>query len=70
LHGDVEIEIAVVVVVDEGCAHAAFFATNAGFFGDVFEFSVAIVVKEADTVGEADGEIGVAVIVEIPRGAA
>ena len=58
------------VVVDEGDADAAFFAANADFFGDVVEFSVAVVVKEMDAIGEADGEIGVAVVVEIAGGAA
>ena len=58
------------VVVDEGDAHAAFFAANADFFGDVVKFSSAIVVKEMDAIGEADGQIGVAVVVEIACGAA
>ena len=65
-----KIEIAVVVVVNEGDAHAAFFAANANFFGDVFEFSSAIVVKEMDAIGETDRQIGVAVVIEIARGAA
>ena len=54
-HGDVEIEIAVVVVIDESCADAAFFAANADFFGDIFEFSAAAVVEEADAIGKTDG---------------
>ena len=49
---DVEIEIAVVVVVDEGGANATGFAADADFFGDVFKFSVAVIVKEVDA-GEA-----------------
>ena len=57
------------VVVDEGQADAAGFAADADFFGDVFEFSV-LVVEKMNAVGEADGEIGVAVVVEVAGGAA
>ena len=57
------------VVVDEGEADATRFAADANFFGDVFEFSVAGVVKQANAVGEADGEIGVTVVVEVAGGA-
>ena len=67
---DVEIEIAVVVVVDERCADATFFAADADFFGDVYKLSVGLVVEEMDSVGEADGEIGAAVVVKVARGAA
>src|SRR5580704_3816735 len=66
---DVQIEVAVVIVVDPGEATASGFAANANFFGDVFELSVAGVVKEPNAVGEADGEIGVAIVVEITGGA-
>ena len=52
---DVEIEIAVVVVVDEGDADAAFFAADADFFGDVYKLSIGLVVEEMDSVGEANG---------------
>src|ERR1700722_18012 len=70
LHGDVQIEIAVVVVVDKSDADAAFFAANADFFGDVFKFSVAVVVKKTNAVRETNGKICVAVVIEITRGAA
>ncbi len=60
-YGDVEIEIAVVVVIDEVPAAAA---ADADSFDDVFKiFSSAIIVKKADTIGETDGKISVAVVV-------
>src|SRR5580658_6447640 len=65
LHGDVEIEIAVVIIVHPRQADAARFAANADFFSDVFEFSTAIVMENPDSIREADGEIGVAVVVKI-----
>src|SRR5579859_2722953 len=55
LHRHVQIEIAVVVVVDEGEADATGFPADADFFGDIFEFSCAVVMKEADAIGEAHG---------------
>jgi len=58
-----------VIIVDEGNAHAAGFAANAHGLRDVREPAVAFVVQEAHTVAEADGEVGVAIIVEITRGA-
>jgi len=70
LHRDVEIEIAVVVVVDKSEADATFFPANADFFCDVVEFSIGEIVEETDAVREADGEIGVTVIIEIACGAA
>lgn len=70
MHGDVEIEIAVVVVIDKSDADAAFLAANAHFFSYVFELSCAIVVKKADAIGETDGEIRVTIVIEIPCGAA
>ena len=69
LHGDVEVEVAVVIVVDEGEADAAGLAANADGFGDVGELAV-FVVEKMDAVGEADGEIGVAVVVVVAGDAA
>ncbi len=68
-HRDVEIEVAVVVVVDESQADAAGLAANADGFGNVGEFSV-LVVEEMNAVGKADGEVGVAVVVVIAGDAA
>ena len=70
LHGDVEIQIAVVVVVDEGETDTAGFAPYADLFCNVGEFSVAGIVEEADPISETDGEIGVAVVIKITGGAA
>lgn len=70
MHGDVEIKIAVVVVIDKSDADAAFFPANANLFGDVFKSSGPIVVEEMDSVGKTDSQIGVAVVIEIAGGAA
>ena len=58
------------IVVHPGQADAARLAADAYFFGDVFEFSVALVVEETNAVGEADGEIRMTVVVEVTGGAA
>src|SRR6266849_2157143 len=69
-HGDVEIEVAVVVVIDEREANAAFFAANSHFLCYVFKLAVTGVAEETNSIGETDGEIGVAVVIEITGGAA
>src|SRR5260370_14872411 len=69
-HGDVEVQIAVVVVVDEGDADAAWLAANAHGLRDVRELAVAFVAQQVHAFAEANGEVGVAVIVEITCGAA
>ncbi len=58
------------IVIDEREADAAFFAADSHFLRHVFKFALAVIAKEADTIAEADGEIGVAVVIEITGGAA
>ena len=53
------------IVVHPSQAAATRFASDADLFCDVGECSVAGVVEEADTIGEADGEIGVAIVIEV-----
>ena len=51
------------IVVDERDADAALFAADADFFGDFFEAAVALVMQKVDAVAEADGEVGVAIVI-------
>src|SRR5712664_912115 len=69
-HGDVQVQIAVVIIVDEGDANAAGLATNAYGLRDVREIAIAFVAQQVHAIAEANGEVGVAVIVEITCGAA
>src|SRR5580692_8544293 len=62
---DIQVEVAVVIVVHPRQADATRLAAEADFFGDVLEFSLAGIAKEPNAVEEADGEIGMAVVVEI-----
>src|SRR4029077_11698240 len=70
LIGDVKIEIAVVIVVNEGHTNATFFAANVNRFGYVGKFSCAIVVKEAHAIAHADGLLRFALIVKSAHSAA
>ena len=58
------------VVVNECRAHAALLAANPGLLRNVSERAVALVAQETHAVGQAHGEIGVPIIVEIAGGAA
>ena len=67
---DVEIEIAVVVVINESHAENEPIGVDARFVGHVLEGAIALVVKELDAAIEADSEVGLAVVVVIAHGAA
>ena len=67
---DVDVEVAIVVVVDEGDAESKTDGAHAGCVGDIFEGAVAFIVKERDAVAGADDEIGMAVVVVVADGAA
>ena len=56
--GDVEVEIAVMVVVEEGEAEGETIAGDSGLLGNVLEDAFAFVVKQRDAAIETDGEIG------------
>ena len=64
---DIQIEVAVVVVIHERQANASLFAANSCGLRDVGEFPVALVVQQTDAIGEAHGQVGLAVVVEIAR---
>ena len=67
---DVDVEVAIVIVVDEGDAEREADGAHAGRVGDIFEGAVAFIVEERDAVARADDEIGMAVVVVIADGAA
>src|SRR5208283_3738249 len=69
-HSQVEIEVAIVVVIHKSGGNTTLFAANPGFFGYVLKLAVAIVMKQAHTTRFADGQIGVVIAIEIARGAA
>ena len=68
-HGDVEIEITIVIVVDEGYAHAARLAPDSYCLRDLFKLSIALVAQQMHAIVETNGEIGMAVVVEVAGGA-
>ena len=67
---DVDVEVAIVVVIDEGDAEREADRAHAGRIGDIFKCAVAFVVKQRDAVAGADDEIGMAVVVVVADGAA
>src|SRR5690348_6628637 len=67
LHGDIEIEIAVVVIIHEGEANAAWFAPDADLVRHISKFSSAFVVIQTNAIGKTDRQVSMAVIVEIAR---
>src|SRR6516225_3864576 len=46
-HAEVQIEVAVMVVINKGGGDAALFASNSDFFGYVDKFAAAVIVKKA-----------------------
>ena len=69
-HGEIQIEVAVMVVVNKGGSDAAFFSANSNSFGYLDKFTAAFIVEQANARGLAHGQIGPAVVVEIACGAA
>src|SRR5262249_14848349 len=68
--GKVEVQIAVVIVIDEGRGEAFFWRLNAVGFRGVGKFAAALVVEEVNAVVHAYGEIGFAVVVVVAGSAA
>src|SRR6516165_10302561 len=68
-HAEVQIEVAVMVVINKGGGDAALFASNSDFFGYVDKFAAAVIVKKANASGFAHGQIGPSIVVEIAGGA-
>ena len=66
---DVQVEVAVVVVIYKGYSAAAFFDTDTDGFGYLREPSGAVVVEQMDAAAQANGKIGFAVVVVVTRGA-
>src|SRR5215831_17771362 len=66
---EVQIEVAVMVVINKGGSDAALFASNSYFFGYVDKFAAAVIVEKANASGFAHGQIGPPIVVEIARGA-
>ncbi len=58
------------IVVNESYADAAGLAANAHGLRDLFKFAVAFVAQQVHAIVQADSQLGVAIIVEIARGAA
>ena len=69
-HGEIEIEVAIVIIVNESGGDTAGLATETNFFGDVDELAFALIMEKADAGGFADGKIGFAIVVEIAGRAA
>src|SRR5215471_3474055 len=70
LRGDVEIEIAVVIVIDKRQRGATGVGSDANRFGFVGEFAATVVVKQMHAVIHADSEIGLAIVVVVSGGTA
>ena len=68
LIGHIQIEIAVVIVINEGDADASFFPADAYGFGDLVELAVSFVVQQVDAIAQTYGQIGVAIVVEVAGG--
>src|SRR5262249_48963225 len=68
--GDVEVQIAVVIVIDEGGGDAFLRRLNAHGLRDVGKFAAAVVVEKMDAIVHAHGEIGFAVVVVVAGSAA
>ena len=53
------------IVVNERDAYAARLAADSNSLSDVFKLAIAFVVQQAHAIAEADGEVRMAVIIEI-----
>src|ERR1700730_4583510 len=67
--GDVKIEVAIVVVVDERQTERESIGVNPGGVGHIFECPIAFVVIKHDATVRAQGEIRAAVVVVVADGA-
>src|SRR5258706_306831 len=70
LGSDVKVEVTVVIVIDEGDADAAWLTANAHGLRDVFKLAIAFLVQQVHTIAEANGEVRMAIVIKITRGAA
>src|SRR5437660_887533 len=69
-HRDVQIEVAVVVIIYERDAHTSFFPADSHFFRYIFKLSLTLVAQQLHAVAQAYRKIGLPVIVKIARSAA
>ena len=65
---DVEIQVAVMVVVHKRHSHAAFFPANAHCSRHIFKLAVAFVMEKLHSIAQANCQIGLTVIIKIPSG--
>ncbi len=66
-HGDVQIQVAIVVVVHERQAHAAFVPPDSNLLRHINKFPISTVAQQPHAVAQTNRQIGVAVIIEIAR---
>ena len=62
---DVQIEVAIMVVIHKRQAHAAFFSADSHRLGHVLELAFTFVMEKLHPIAQANCQIGLAVIVEI-----